>query len=358
MGSGPASRLTRPLIALLSALVVAQCVRAAGPDATSEVQAQEDPAMTAVTKGKLFGGRMWLLGAAGALVSYDFADGSRRSEIASGVLDLIEGDGALWVLRKLEPASGDDVVVVSRWNGETFVDSPSVPGDGAIPFAMTVDEDGPIVLLQLPTRRQENGPSWGLARLLGRSWHMTPWGDWTTPTLGTATLGVSDGAAFVGFDAGEFPGGLYRVELATGAFAGVLPFDVTAMIDDPSRPGCLLVAYGLVHILSHEGAIYRVCGDRNEEVFAAPFVVAGPEGPISMSEAVFGLAAGAHGDYWAITPEALYHFSGGQSERIVLPAGTDFHGLYIARLAPALVAVWTRRSHAASGAVPLLVSGD
>src|SRR5229473_2868079 len=138
----------------------------------------------------------------------------------------------------------------------------------------------------------------------------------------TADSPPSGDSVYVGFNTGEWGGGLQRVDLRTGVISDVERRDtkelcagplnsacdpVTGVIPDPQNKDCILAAVGLVHMLSH-GRILRVCGKDVSLVFEKSFKVDGFKGEWEMIEAFFGLVPAVDGGFWAITSEALYHF--------------------------------------------------
>jgi hypothetical protein len=179
----------------------------------------------------------------------------------------------------------------------------------------------------------------------------------------------------VGFNTGEWGGGLQRVDLRTGVISDVERRDtkelcagplnsacdpVTGVIPDPQNKNCILAAVGLVHMLFSHGRILRVCGNDVSLVFEKSYKVDGFEGKKwEMSEAFFGLAPTVDGRFWGITSEALYHFEadGTKKQEYALPELKPVSGIYLSRELPGVVVVRTDANWAVSvsGYTPLLI---
>jgi len=189
----------------------------------------------------------------------------------------------------------------------------------------------------------------------------------------TADSPPSGDSVYVGFNTGEWGGGLQRVDLRTGVISDVERRDtkelcagplnsacdpVTGVIPDPQNKDCILAAVGLVHMLSH-GRILRVCGKDVSLVFEKSFKVDGFKGEWEMTEAFFGLVPAVDGGFWAITSEALYHFGadGSKKQEYALPELKPVSGIYLSRELPGVIVVRTDANWAVSvsGYTPLLI---
>jgi hypothetical protein len=145
-------------------------------------------------------------------------------------------------------------------------------------------------------------------------------------TNGFATLLALGDSLYVGFNSGEWGGGLRRIDLVTGEVALVQAGDVaelcggilnascdpvTGLAPDPARPGCLLAAVGLVHFLA-SGEVVRVCGTEVERAYRKPYTLEADWNPADADEAdstvpFFG-AAGDGTTAWAVGADGLYRF--------------------------------------------------
>jgi hypothetical protein len=190
-------------------------------------------------------------------------------------------------------------------------------------------------------------------------------------TAGTPLAGDS---VYLGFNNGEWGGGLQRVELRTGVVTNVERRDtkelcagplnsacdpVTGVIPDPRNKDCILAAVGLVHMFSH-GRILRVCGKDASLIFEKTHtldVLNGHE--LKVTEAFFGLTLATDGGFWAITSEKLYHFGadGTEKEECALPELKPVSGIYLSRELPGVIVVRTDTNWAVSvsGYTPILI---
>lgn len=190
----------------------------------------------------------------------------------------------------------------------------------------------------------------------------------------------SSGGLYVGVNEGEFGGGLFLVDVETGAVkklesretkdlcAGPLNSEcnpVTGIIRDPFDPGCVLASIGILHMGMEEGRVLQVCGEQVKVALAHPAPIddetaagyrrRGVELP---TEAIFGLAAGNH-RYWAVTPHAVYAVTSDQPEhRYELPEARKTKSLFLATDTPGVVLVWTTLNwqFSVSGWTPLLAA--
>jgi len=145
------------------------------------------------------------------------------------------------------------------------------------------------------------------------------------PAFGFATLLRLEDALYIGVNAGEWGGGLRRVDLATGAIevlqapdgelcGGLLNAEcdpVTGLASDPVRPGCVLVTTGLVHFIAR-GEILRVCGASIERVYRKPYTIetiwsSDDDGGIAGTVPFFA-AAVSENAVWAVGADGLYRF--------------------------------------------------
>lgn len=195
------------------------------------------------------------------------------------------------------------------------------------------------------------------------------------PIVATSPLD-GGGALYVGLNAGEWGGGLARIDLmsglvtkpsstGTGLCSGPLNADcdpVNGVARKPGDPKCFVVAIGLVHLFSH-GRLTEVCGDQIRRYFYKPYTFEttwAPDPPVEPSSTVpfFGLAE-AGGRLWAVGGDGLYEVgAGGVPNFRKMPAFYEADGVAVSFEVPGLVLVRTSiNAHVSlSGAVPLLVS--
>lgn len=125
--------------------------------------------------------------------------------------------------------------------------------------------------------------------------HLTmPLSGKSVPLKGGAPMGpgyivsqVQGGMLWLGFNSGEWGGGLRRIRLADGMMDAPSSTDpktlcggtlnpecdpVTGLAPDTSRPDCMLAAVGLVHMMSH-GGVVRICGNDVSLAYAKPYTL-------------------------------------------------------------------------------------
>jgi len=182
---------------------------------------------------------------------------------------------------------------------------------------------------------------------------------------------------YVGINAGEWGGGLRRIDRQTGAVnviarnsSGALcdgPLNtncdpVTGIASDPWDERCVVIAIGLEHFTSH-GRIDEVCGDSVRSVYYKKHVAAirpdckQPSGEPCEAVAFFGLARQGN-EILAVGNDGLYRIQrDGSANYSRLPKFVAAGQIYLSYDIPGLVLVLTdvneRRSM--SGSVPLLV---
>jgi hypothetical protein len=343
------------------------------PQSADSQLPQGDPVLgDRITGGVVFEGKLWLRGAiisredvSGGLVSLNLADESRRVQFERGVLDIKKADHDLWVMRRTSLA--DREFVLSVWRKDKFEDlamfSSSKKDE---PIALVNTARGPTVLCMQTIRMlAADDRTWKLVKLKGKLR-----GGFQV----TVASPLSGNSIYVGFNTGEWGGGLQRVDLRTGVVtnverretkelcAGPLNSDcdpVTGVIPDPRNKDCVLATVGLVHMLSH-GWILRVCGENVSLVFEKSEMVDDFRGgKMKMTEAFFGLVSAEYGGFWGINSEALYRFGadGNIKEEHALPKLKRLSGFLINRELPGVIVLGTDANWAVSvsGYTPLVI---
>lgn len=192
-------------------------------------------------------------------------------------------------------------------------------------------------------------------------------------TIGTAFMDRD--TIWVGFNVGEWGGGLRRIALADGKTqivehnksaelcGGPLNTQcdpVNAIVASPTNASCIIAAIGLVHFMSH-GRIVEVCGKSVRRLYFKPLDPQPPRGTLEDGEpsstiAFFGLArSGA--TLWAVGIDGLYSFEGSAPPRFrPLPKFEDRDGYRVSFEMPGIVLVMTdvNQRRSLSGAVPII----
>ena len=330
---------------------------------------------TRVAKGLVFEGKLWLSSRmvsrsdpTGALVSIDLSDSSEEVHFNRGVLDFAKSADRLWVLRASQLRARD--FFVSEWVDGEFKD--------VARFRASVNDD-PLALLNslggLIVLCQEN------VRILSKDDH----GLSAIPLKGALRSGVQvstaisgDGnAAYVGFNNGEWGGGLERVDLHSGMVrhverrdskelcAGPLNSEcdpVTGVVPDTDDGKCVFAGVGLVHLGYSESRVLRVCGDSVKPVLEIPVENTGIAKSLRTTDAIYGLVPAGDGAIWAVTYRALIRLnrSGEKIAEYPLPKLLPVAGVFMSREVPGTIIVRTDLNWAVStsGYTPLVVSNS
>jgi hypothetical protein len=197
----------------------------------------------------------------------------------------------------------------------------------------------------------------------------------------TSTYATPD-QFFVGFNVGEFGGGLRRIDRQSGKVAQIErnasgklcggPLNaacdpVTGVAAEPWKPDCIAAAIGLVHFASH-GRVVEVCGDQVQRLYFKDYSTSWLDGrkvvqpkddePFFSTVAFFGLAR--DGDtLWAPGIDGIYNIGADGTARIVpLPPFKEIGGIQVSFDLPRFVLVLTaiNRRLSMGGAAPLPAS--
>lgn len=143
---------------------------------------------------------------------------------------------------------------------------------------------------------------------------------------------VQDGILWLGFNSGEWGGGLHRVRLSDGIVDRPSHIDsaspcggrlnpncdpVTGLAPDPADPRCMLATIGLVHMMSH-GRVVRVCGNDVSVIYAKPYTLdpnwswAGRVDEDNLGSVAFHSIAPSRrgGRAFAVASDGVYQFGG------------------------------------------------
>jgi hypothetical protein len=323
-----------------------------------------------IAKGLMFQGRLWVSGTmtsrndpTGALVSLDLNDSSETVHFVRGVLDFTTSNGQMWVLR-CESLRNRDIVLSSWLNGgfQDIATFTVAPDD--FPIAVLSGLNTPAVLTQQGIRLVSSSDHRiRLIKLRGKL------------RSGVQVSAIASGeSVYVGYNIGEWGGGLQRIDLRTGVVENVERRDtnelcagplnsecdpVTGVVSDLRNDSCVLASVGLVHLGMTEGRILRVCG-KNVDVASEFPVESDPiHKSMRMTEAFYGLVSGKDGGPWGITYRAIYHFDrDGNKEAVYpLPKLEPIAGIYLSREIPGVVVIRTDVNWAVStsGYTPLVV---
>lgn len=179
-----------------------------------------------------------------------------------------------------------------------------------------------------------------------------------------------DGSIYIGFNYGEWGGGLWRIIPGSSKMVEVRKVDdnpcdgplaaecdpITGLIPDVDHPGCLLASIGLEHMLSH-GRVMRVCGNEATLVFSRELdAVPGSIEAFAHSTCpLFGLAATPDG-WLAIAPGKVFISSGGQVKTVDIPRAERLAGIQVSQVGRVLIlSTDVNWGMSLSGYTPMLV---
>lgn len=323
---------------------------------------------------------LWLFDVQGQLVAYDRRSWKEHVVVPAGVIALQRQGAEIWALvarsgktgrRGLDGAAGHaDLIRILPDDGPQYQPITYAAGDN--PVAFTFAGDRPVVLTVKTVLSLDGGGQWE-ARKLSRQPLGSP-GDVTA-----AWVGGQPEHLFVGRNAGEWGGGVTRVDVSTGIVSGIERRDssdlcagplnadcdpVTGLVRDPSRPECVLASTGLAHLSLMSGGVLRICGNVVEVVLQhrvetpAQMVRCGVMGTprYEDTEPIGSLVSDIRGTIWAASPFALYRIDGGLVTRTTMPH-LQRHGRLFLAEADGLVVVSSLKNarHSLSGSTPVLV---
>lgn len=320
--------------------------------------------MHAISRAVFAARRLWLLQDDGSLTSLAPEDSKAQPASTPGkVVEICKSAGRLTGLIEqqgkwsLQARSGDG------WNAVA-----SVPTQGDTFVALDCEDAvGPITVVtnrRLVELRDGRVNSINLRQPLQE------------PLVMGTTLGVPD-AVWVGFNVGEWGGGLRRISRSDGTVqtvesnrSGELcggPLNtgcdpVNGIIGAPWNSSCVVAAIGLVHMMSH-GRIVQVCGNNVRRLYYKPLDPQPPrnkldEGEPASTVAFFGLTRSGSA-WWAVGIDGLYRFDGAhQPEFSLLPKFENKGGYWVSFAVPGIALVLTdvNQRRSMSGSVPIMAA--
>jgi hypothetical protein len=354
------SRFDLP-VAPLSAAEVAEFWREPASSDTVTADDVKRERARSIRRAVFADGRLWLLNEAGGVLSLAPGDRSLREEtIAGRVLDLCAREGRVALLIR-EGSRTQLRVNGPTWS--TIADLSIEPKE--IVAGISCSKTRTIVLTDARVHILDSGGQKSVS--LSESLR--------APSVVTTLL--DDGAfLYAGLDAGEWGGGLARIDLATGRvikpaktvgdacsgplFPGCDP--VNGVAREPGKPGCVVAAIGLMHMFSH-GRLVEVCRTEVRRIYYKPYTVetswpADPPTEPFRTVPFYGLAESG-GTLWAVATDGLYSISrDGKIGFRKLPKFDNIDGVDVSFAIPGTVLLRTSINGqvSLSGAVPMLVS--
>lgn len=314
-----------------------------------------DPVLGArLVEGVATADRLWLRNATGAVVVFDRSDGERRIVVEQGAADLLRDSGRTLVLQS-DGGTPNRFLVRDAEANQSL--TPSLRAD-----ALGLLRVGPdwVIVTQDALYRSDGG-QWHRQAIEGFGRH-----------FGVMTMASTpDGSIYIGFNQGEWGGGLWRIAPGSSRLVEVRKVDdnpcdgplaaecdpITGLVPDVDHAECLLASIGLSHMLSH-GRVMRVCGDEATLVFSRE--LDGPPDSIGVLShstwPLFGLAPTPDG-WFAIAPGKVFVSGGGEVETSDMPEAEPFAGIQLSQVGLVLIlATDVNWGMSLSGYTPMLVA--
>jgi hypothetical protein len=336
-------------------------------EASAEAEAKRNPQRSADISQAIFSqGRLWLLDDEGKLTTVAEGEDARSAtDPGDYVGDLCRGaDGPIVVTAKGRRASK---WLVRRWRGGRWEAGPAIDGRGEPLIALACGSEGEILITdkRLISIRGDVVAEMRLSGEMPRSFVRST-------SLATA------GDIYLGLNAGEWGGGLRRIDRKSGRVV-MLEHNVSGDLCDgplnsscdpvqgiaviPWKPQCVAAAVGLIHMLAH-GRIVEICGNRIEQLYAKASLGASPEkqaqiaaGQSGDSTAFFGLIRVGN-SLISVGHDGLYRFTGpGEPAFQPLPRFKSIGGVLVSFALPEVVLLVTRINQrvSVSGGAPMIV---
>jgi hypothetical protein len=330
----------------------------AGSTATQALQPDAPSGESFVRRAVFVAGRVWILSGSGHLSSIAANEVAPRQEtLPDPAYDLCSQQQRPLVVTC--PREQCRTWMLRQWSSGKWSVRANVPTEGDELVAVSCDDDR----TSLVTTR----------RLID----ITSEGQSSTGLSGQLRLGLisvtydTPYQLYVGFDRGEWGGGLFRIIRSNGAVLEIQQNDgkdlcggplntgcdpVNAIVSEPAKPDCVVAAIGLEHFVSH-GRLVRVCGDRVEPFYNETYKTPLNGRAIVATVPFYGLVR--QGDIlWAISDKKIYRFESGRlASSISLPSFKNIGGIDISFDLPQFVVLYTEINAelAVSGSVPMLI---
>jgi hypothetical protein len=328
----------------------------------------ERPGQVDFIKRALFAeGRLWVLSDDGVLASISpTADKRELSPTTGKTLDICNLAGRIAFVAATESGHRQWAVYEHRTDGSWSI-AAAVPqeGDRLIGLACRADAGVLLTNKRLVELRHDGA---GLARTTEVRLEGAPRGG-----LIASLMRREPNTLWLGIDAGEWGGGLMRIDTRTGKVAAVEenstgelcggPINsacdpVNGIEQEPWKPECLVVAIGLDHMLA-KGRLVEVCPKSIRTLAELPLGDrVGRDGQPLDTVPFFGLAP-AGDALWAVGVDGLYRITDKRTAKIgSFPVFNNVGGVYVNFDDPHFVLVLSEinRRASVSGRTPMIVA--
>jgi hypothetical protein len=306
-----------------------------------------------ISRAIFFNSQLWLLTDAGLLSS--ITEGSDQQvdiPLPEPAFDLWIQDGEPAVLTA---ERGGPSWALRKWSHGEWRAITTIPANGD-QFVGVGSTGGTVTVL---TSRRMIDVAGGDQRSVALKWPKKP-------LAGITSVTVTRDSLLVGFNIGEWGGGLRRIDRTSGHISiveskpketicgGLLNTDcdpVNGIAVEPWKEGCAAIAIGLVHFMAR-GSIVEVCGNSVTRLYSNSY---GDDHYSTVP--FFGLVA-ASADLWAVGIDGIYRIGpDGTTKAGALPVFQRIGNVSVSFAIPDLVLVLTdaNRRRSVSGSVPMLV---
>ena len=360
--------LRRPWLALGTVVAVVGCIAVAAYFLSRQAAYTDGGTgeRIDISRAVFADGQLWVLHSDGTLVSLKPNEAlPKRVELGGKALEICRSDGQLVMLVE----TGKGAWSVQRRLQSTWKIMASVAVENERLEALACSSNGEGVSV-ITNRR--------LLEMEGERIREVRLNPELKSLFSFGTALVADDSIWVGFNDGEWGGGLRRISRSDGTVqtiesnhSGALcggPLNtecdpVNALVASPSKLGCVIAAIGLVHISSH-GRIVEVCGTNVRRLYFKPL---GPQSAVQKASEeddmlntvpFFGLARS--GDtVWAVGADGIYSFTGWARPEFRSLPRFEKRGRYRVNFQmPDVILVMTdiNQRNAMSGAVPIIAA--
>jgi hypothetical protein len=328
---------------------------------TAQALQPEAPSEESFARRAVFAGRrLWILSASGHLLSIAANEPAPRQEtLPDPAYDLCSQQNRPLVVTCVR--EGCQTWMLRQWSSGEWSVTAKVPTEGDQLVAVSCDDDRTSLIT---TRRLID---------------ITSEGQYAVALSAQLRLGQISVTfdmpyqLYVGFDRGEWGGGLFRIIRSSGAVLEVQRNDskdpcaaslntscdpVNAIVPEPGKPDCVVVAIGLEHLGLSQGRLVQVCGDRVEPFYNETYDTRLFDRPTIATVPFYGVVR--QGDIlWAVSDKKLYRFESGRLvSSVALPSFKDTGGIDVSFDFSQFVVLLTgiNAKLAVSGSTPMLVS--